>query len=407
VKAHSGLIHNEIADTLATRGVKGGSYCPVSYYDVLPADTETEDDPNIPQTEVITQTDEFGADEEHLPEFGIWVKSWGLNVEEGAERAEERERSIRQFAHDQLGNSTAPTSEDEDAPQPGEVPVIKSGWSAVEGPSQDMNLSELEWGKQIESETPQEQTQANECYIRVRRGIGEEDEATDARSAWSNSWAQAQAEAHYVREMEERFSWMKEADKGMLSLGLEPYPAEHFAEAMAHTGETQSMVFEQCANGEEVLREDCPEGAEEVVGISFVIRSRTCVTVTNSICYSAEASQHTAKLLTQLAELLPEGAQVDMIFASDPILSALNACADILAQGLDVDYYCQDPDWKSVIESWRNKHIQASCRKEDAEGLDAENLSFLNLALQEVRQTVTEEIQAWMMGVAAMAEMDQ
>jgi hypothetical protein len=60
-----------------------------------------------------------------------------------------------------------------------------------------------------------------------------------------------------------------------------------------------------------------------------------------------------------------------------------------------------------VIGSWKNRNIQASCRKEDAEGLDAENICFLNLALQEVRQTVTEEIQAWVMGEAAMAEMDQ
>jgi ribonuclease HI len=64
VKAHSGLIHNEIADTLATRGVKGKSYCPVTWFDQLPADTETEDDLSILQTEVITQTDEFGADED-------------------------------------------------------------------------------------------------------------------------------------------------------------------------------------------------------------------------------------------------------------------------------------------------------------------------------------------------------
>jgi ribonuclease HI len=103
VKAHSGLIHNEIADTLATRGVNGKSYCPTTLYNVLPPDTESEDDPNIPQTEVITQTDEFGADEEHLPESGTWMRSWGLNEEEASELAEEREPSIKQFAHDQLG----------------------------------------------------------------------------------------------------------------------------------------------------------------------------------------------------------------------------------------------------------------------------------------------------------------
>jgi ribonuclease HI len=56
VKAHSGSLHNEIAGTLATRGVKGGTYCPVNWFNQLPEDTETEDDLNIPLTEVITQT---------------------------------------------------------------------------------------------------------------------------------------------------------------------------------------------------------------------------------------------------------------------------------------------------------------------------------------------------------------
>jgi hypothetical protein len=102
VKAHSGILHNEVADTLATRGAKGGSYCPVSWFDNLPEYTETEDDPNIPQTEVITQTDEFGAEEEHLPEFGTLAVNYGLNEEEAAERMEERERSVQQFAHDVL-----------------------------------------------------------------------------------------------------------------------------------------------------------------------------------------------------------------------------------------------------------------------------------------------------------------
>jgi ribonuclease HI len=54
VKAHSGLLHNEIADTLATRGVNGTTYCPTDWFDELPDDTEQEDDPNIPNTEVIT-----------------------------------------------------------------------------------------------------------------------------------------------------------------------------------------------------------------------------------------------------------------------------------------------------------------------------------------------------------------
>jgi ribonuclease HI len=100
VKAHSGILHNEIADTLATRGVKGTTYCPVSWFDNLPADIETEDDP---QTEIITQTEEFGADEEHLPSFGTVGVVYGFNDEEAAERAEGREQSIRHFLHDQCG----------------------------------------------------------------------------------------------------------------------------------------------------------------------------------------------------------------------------------------------------------------------------------------------------------------
>jgi ribonuclease HI len=70
VKAHSGILHNEIADTLATRGVKGSTYCPTNRFDQLPEDTETEDDPNIPPTEVITQTEEFGPDGLDPPAFG-------------------------------------------------------------------------------------------------------------------------------------------------------------------------------------------------------------------------------------------------------------------------------------------------------------------------------------------------
>jgi hypothetical protein len=65
--------------------------------------------------------------------------------------------------------------------------------------------------------------------------------------------------------MEERFSWMKEADKGMLYLGLEPYPWEQFAGAIERTGETEFQAIEQRGNGGDVLRENCPDGAESVV----------------------------------------------------------------------------------------------------------------------------------------------
>jgi hypothetical protein len=269
-----------------------------------------------------------------------------------------------------------------------------------------MNLSELEWRKPTEEreEGDQEQAHANECYIRVRRGIGEEEEVTDARSAWSNTWAQAQAKARQIREMEERFSWMREADKGMLNLGLEPYPPGQFADAIADSGETEFMVFEQRGNGAEVLRENCPDGAEVVVGATLVVRSRTCVTAMNAVSHIVEAPPVTAKLLTQMAECFPVGAQVDMVIASEAALATLGTCADILSQELDIDQICQDPNWKRLLETWKNKQIQATCRREDAEGLDLENVHFLSLALQEVRQTVSETVQIWMEG---LAELDQ
>jgi hypothetical protein len=93
-----------------------------------------------------------------------------------------------------------------------------------------------------------------------------------------------------------------------------------------------------------------------------------------------------------------------MVLASEATLAALGMCADILMQELDVDQYCQDPDWKELIETWRNKQNQASCRMEDADGLDSENGLFLSLAVQEVRQTVMETIQIWVEG---LADLDQ
>jgi ribonuclease HI len=120
VKAHSGLLHNEIADTLATRGLKGSSYCPTDWFDKLPPDTEEEDDQSIQFSEVITQTDEFGADEIHLRSFGTRATVYGLNAEEVAEtaemaeiRAEEermaaRERAIRHLLHDADGPANHP-----------------------------------------------------------------------------------------------------------------------------------------------------------------------------------------------------------------------------------------------------------------------------------------------------------
>jgi ribonuclease HI len=143
VKAHSGLIHNEIADTLATKGVKGTTYCPIDWFDKLPPDTEEEDDPTIPPSEVIMQTDEFGADDEHRPELGTRAKVYGFNEEEAAEVAEaaeeavraeqeaERERSIRHFLHDPCDNSSTTVTDDEDLSNTGGTLVITPEMTVV------------------------------------------------------------------------------------------------------------------------------------------------------------------------------------------------------------------------------------------------------------------------------------
>jgi hypothetical protein len=58
--------------------------------------------------------------------------------------------------------------------------------------------------------------------------------------------------------MEKRFSWMKDADPQMLSMGLEPHPWDQFAEEVAKTGETEFQAIEQRACTEEVFRTELP-----------------------------------------------------------------------------------------------------------------------------------------------------
>jgi hypothetical protein len=117
------------------------------------------------------------------------------------------------------------------------------------------------------------------------------------------------------------------------------------------------------------------------------------VTALNMVSVQEKASQATARMLFRMAEALPEGAQVDMIISTDAVLLALGACADILANGWDIDFYCQDPEWKNFMVTWRNKQIRAVGRKVDEEWLDAHNSPFLKLALVEVIQTVTDSVQ--------------
>jgi hypothetical protein len=130
-----------------------------------------------------------------------------------------------------------------------------------------------------------------------------------APSPWSSTWAQARAEAQQSREAEERFSWMRDADLQMLSMGLEPYPWDHFADVINQTCEYQFQAIEQRTCSEEVLQ-----------------------TVNTSFRYGWNASEATARMLCRMAGALPEGAQLDLIVSTDAVLAALGACADILTK---------------------------------------------------------------------------
>jgi hypothetical protein len=228
VKAHSGILLNEIADTLATRGVNGTTYCPTDWFDELPDDTEQEDDPIIPDTEMITQTEEL-ADDIHQPPFGTRAQVYGLNANEAAEVAEaaeeaaraeqeaELERSIRHFLHDTCDNSSTPVTDDEDVSNTGGVILVGPGMTVDDG-------SDI-------TESPKEP----EFHIQAGH-VGEVDlPESMAPSPWSSTRGQARAEAAQRRDAEERFSWMKEADLQMLSMGLEPVPREQFADAISQS----------------------------------------------------------------------------------------------------------------------------------------------------------------------------
>jgi hypothetical protein len=194
----------------------------------LPADTEEEDDPSIPPSEVITQTDEFGADEEHLPSFGTTAVVYGFNEEEAREIEEERERSISQFAHDMLGNLSAPESEDENYGDTGNTTVISSKVTVVD----------------VGSERP-EPPQEHGFSLQIGYAGPVDMLESVAPSHWSSTWAQSRAEAEQRRANEIRFSWMRDADLQMLSMGLEPVPWEEFAEAIRQTEEDQFQAIEQ------------------------------------------------------------------------------------------------------------------------------------------------------------------
>jgi hypothetical protein len=94
-----------------------------------------------------------------------------------------------------------------------------------------------------------------------------------------------------------------------------------------------------------------------------------------------------------MAQVLPDGAELDLIVSTPIVLQALGSCADILSKGWVIDQYCQDPEWKEVMTLWQEKHLRAVVRAVDEEGLDADNGPFLKLSPQEAIQAVRDSLE--------------
>jgi hypothetical protein len=94
-----------------------------------------------------------------------------------------------------------------------------------------------------------------------------------------------------------------------------------------------------------------------------------------------------------MAKSLPVGAQLDLIVSTPIVLKALGTCADILSKGWDIDEYCQDPEWKDVMELWKSMQLHAVVREVDDDGLDADNSPFLKLSVEEAIQAVRDTLE--------------
>jgi hypothetical protein len=113
-------------------------------------------------------------------------------------------------------------------------------------------------------------------------------------------------------------------------------------------------------------------------------------TYRHSVSRLAASPGATARMLCLMAESLPVGAQLDLIVSTPVVLQALDCCAGILSHGWDIDTYCKDLEWKDVMVLWKNRQLHESVREVDENGLDAENSTFLKLAVDETIQGVRE-----------------
>jgi ribonuclease HI len=207
VKAHSGLLHNEIADTLATRGVTASSCCPTNRFDVLPEDTEPDDvfdsQSAVP---VITHTDEWD-DESQPPTFSAHVTSLGLEQDD---QQDVQELTFRDCSRNVLGNARAQASDDSDVQQ-GEDTLV------------------MTWKMQV---VPDEEL-ASEVSAQL----------TFEFKPWSKNWTWPQALEADRREKADRlafqqeFGWMREADHCLIGHGPHPVTWERLISNAEQSGD--------------------------------------------------------------------------------------------------------------------------------------------------------------------------
>jgi hypothetical protein len=292
VKAHPGLIHNEIADTLATRGVRGGSYCPTNRFDELPPDTEPEDVPEARDVDsIVKQVDEYDEDT-HLPPFSTKAISYGFNQEE---IQEQRDAQFAGFSREVLGNSSSVVSDDSesDVPQSQDTIVMTGDMNVVQEDQEGVKTYD-----QIIAKQGFAQVTRDEGVHMTPVSEGLYDSPGVAPHGWSSTFTQARREALQLQAMEDQYSWMTEADQFMFHLGLEPVPWEHFEETVSQEGETQFQATEQRASEEDVMGSHEQPASDSLIGATIVIRSETVISAYRIVSSALQAENATTKILS-------------------------------------------------------------------------------------------------------------
>jgi hypothetical protein len=142
-------------------------------------------------------------------------------------------------------------------------------------------------------------------------------EPTIEFKSWEGNWTWPQA-------LEAEFGWMKEADQCLLGHGRHPVTWERFVDESERNGERRFKAIEQRKPPEETF-----------MGLAIVVWSRTQVTALRHVGWVSDPMIVSGGLLKQLFEKLPIESHVDLVLETYEVREAIQACADIITQGLD------------------------------------------------------------------------